>query len=353
MSEFIVEVKKVIIEPHPNADKIELAKIDGYVCIVGKGYFKTGDLAAYIPEQSIVPDRILGELGLIGMLDGASKNRVKAKRLRGIFSQGILYPALKGWKEGQDVAQELGIIKYEPVIPQQMRGRAVGAALEITVNFDVENIKKDPHAFDGLFVSMTEKIHGTFVQIGYMPERLHKDFLDCGRFMVTSKGLGARGICLDIHDATSVHAKTMKTLNLYPKLVCIKAEYQDLIGDEPIFMLGEVFGPGVQDLTYTDKVSFRLFDICYGERGNQKYFSLELMDKVTKDYELETCPEIYFGWYSEEALKKATTGKETISGISKHMREGVVIRNVAGPRKIFKSVSEDYLLRKGETTEFN
>lgn len=353
MSEFRVEVKRVIIESHPNADKIELAKIDGYISIVSKGLFKTGELAVYIPEQAIVPEKILEDIGLKGLLDGSLKNRVKAKRLRGIFSQGLLYPVRKGWVEGQDVAEELGIIKYEPVIPVQMRGRAVGAALEITVNYDIENIKKDPNAFDGDMVVMTEKIHGTFVQIGYMPERLHKDFLDCGRFMISSKGLGARGICLDIHDATSIHAKTMKQLNLYPKLVCIKAEYQELIGDEPIFMLGEVFGPGVQDLTYTDKISFRLFDICYGERGNQKYIDPVLVEQIANDYEIEVCPEIYFGWYSEEELIKATTGKETISGISKHMREGVVIKNISGPRKIFKSVSEDYLLRKGETTEFN
>lgn len=353
MSEFRVEVKRVIIEPHPDADKIELGKVDGYVSIVSKGLFKTGDLAAYIPENAILPEKIIEELGVVGLLVGSLKNRVKAKRLRGIFSQGLLYPARKIWVEGQDVAEELGIVKYEPVIPQAMRGRAVGAALEITVNFDIENIKKEPHAFDGKIVVMTEKIHGTFVQIGYVPSRLHKPFLDCGCFVLSSKSLGARGICLDIHDEKSVHARTMKQLNLYPKLVCIKAEYRGLIADEPIFMLGEVFGPGVQDLTYTDKISFRLFDICFGERGNQKYFDYLWLEQIAKDYELEMVPEIYRGWFSQEALGKATTGKETISGISKHMREGVVVKNMIGPRMIFKSVSEDYLLRKGEITEFN
>ena len=43
-----------------------------------------------------MPDDILEELELTGRLAGSKKNRVKAIKLRGVLSQGILYPATTG-----------------------------------------------------------------------------------------------------------------------------------------------------------------------------------------------------------------------------------------------------------------
>ncbi len=44
------------IEAHPNADRLELAAI---------GDFRSGDLAAYIPEGAVCPDWPIEELGLV------------------------------------------------------------------------------------------------------------------------------------------------------------------------------------------------------------------------------------------------------------------------------------------------
>lgn len=48
MSAFTATVMKIIVEPHPNADAIELARVGDYFSIIKKGYLKTGDLAVYI-----------------------------------------------------------------------------------------------------------------------------------------------------------------------------------------------------------------------------------------------------------------------------------------------------------------
>ena len=64
------------IEQHPNADRLELAAIGGFRCVVGKGSFVDGDLAAYIPEAAVCPDWLIAELGLEGKLAGSKKNRV-------------------------------------------------------------------------------------------------------------------------------------------------------------------------------------------------------------------------------------------------------------------------------------
>lgn len=50
MSTFACKARRIQIEPHPNADAIELARVDDYVSIVRKGEFEGGDLAIYIPE---------------------------------------------------------------------------------------------------------------------------------------------------------------------------------------------------------------------------------------------------------------------------------------------------------------
>ncbi len=96
MSDFKVEVLPVTIEPHPNADRIEIARIGDYMSIVKKGDFVNGDLAAYIPEASIVPEWILRKMKLWdeekgkGKLAGKAGNRVKVARIRGIVSQGLV-----------------------------------------------------------------------------------------------------------------------------------------------------------------------------------------------------------------------------------------------------------------------
>ena len=83
MATFESRIHALRIEPHPNADRLELAAVGGFRCIVGKGSFADGDLAACIPEGAVCPDWLIAELGLEGRLAGKRQNRVKAVKLRG------------------------------------------------------------------------------------------------------------------------------------------------------------------------------------------------------------------------------------------------------------------------------
>lgn len=172
MSNFVVQVVTVNgIEPIEGADQIELAVIKGYRCVVQKNQYKVGDLAVYIPEQAIVPDPIIAAMNLTGKLAGSKKNRVKAIKLRGCLSQGLLLnPRKEGYSfllgmndhfEGQDVAEHLGIVKYEEPIPTHMAGEVYNAGQPFTVAYDIENIKNYPDVIkEGEIVVMTEKCHG-------------------------------------------------------------------------------------------------------------------------------------------------------------------------------------------------
>lgn len=93
MAKFEVKVVRIrSIEAIEGADAIEMAVVGDYRSVVQKNLHVAGGLAAYIPEGALIPDDLLKAMNLEGRLAGPSKNRVKAIRLRGQLSLGLLIP---------------------------------------------------------------------------------------------------------------------------------------------------------------------------------------------------------------------------------------------------------------------
>ena len=394
MSEFNCQVVRLKIETHSNAEAIEIARVGDYQSIVKKGQFQDGELAVYVPEQAVLPEWLLKELGFWnetkqkGELSGSAGNRVKAIKLRGVLSQGLIVPTTpddpgfavvskpsddvnvfdlrmtERFEEGQDAAEFLGIVKYEPALPSHMRGKAIGVDYDATHKYDFGNLKKCPDLFtEGEEVVITEKVHGTLMCVGVVPTKSAKEAYHKGRVIVTSKGLGGNGVILDHNDQTNLYAQAAKAHGLLDSALDVLGPIADRDG-VPVFVFGEVFGKtpsgaGVQDLTYTDKtLDYRAFDICIGNRGSERYLKWD--DFVTGCYHLNVLPVpiLYRGPYLKEVVLLHTDGNTTLSD-KKQIREGVVVksavedRNPHFGRKIAKSVSDAYLLRKGNVTEFN
>ncbi|MFT5687102.1 MAG: RNA ligase (TIGR02306 family) [Myxococcota bacterium] len=361
MATFAVQVVPVLIEPHHNADALEIARIGGYCSVVGKGAYTDGDLVAYIPEQSIVPGAILEELGLTGRLAGSKANRVKAIRLRGVLSQGICYPARPGWIAGQDVTEDLGIVKYEPPVPTTMSGLVYGAGHDRTLRYDIENIKRYPDVLvQGEAVVFTEKIHGTWAQLGLVsPQMAHPEH---GRLVVSSKGFASRGLAFvpdAPENADNLYLRVARHLDI---AACIDRVFGTT--GESVFVLGEVFGRGVQDLAYAasagadETLGFRVFDIYVGDPGIGKYLDDVALSAAVEAMGLSRVPVVYRGPLSATALAEHTGGLEAVSGKATHIREGVVVRPGIERRHLelgrvqLKSINPKYLTRKGGT-EFN
>ena len=87
-----VEIVRLTVEPHPVAGVLDIVRIGQSIVVVCKGKFRPGDLAAFIPENALVPAAVLVALGMGAMPAGTGKTRVKAVRLGGVLSQGLLYP---------------------------------------------------------------------------------------------------------------------------------------------------------------------------------------------------------------------------------------------------------------------
>ena len=370
MAEFEVKVVKLEIIEHPNADLLEIARIGDYNAIVGKEQFKSSDIAAYIPEQAVIPEWLLKKLNLGGKLAGKNHNRVKAIKLRGIFSQGLVIPQSGSLDEvfdarfendstminamiGANLADFFGIVKYDPPIPVHMAGEVFNAS-GMTVPYDIENIKKYPDILeDNELVVMTEKLHGTWCCFGYHP--------DSDVDIVTSKGLSGQGLAFKMNENNEK--------NLYIRALAatiddngdnvIKRACSVMTDEMPFYILGEIFGKGVQDLHYGQTgINFRVFDIYHGVPTQGTYLDHKKMVEVCNKIGIEMVPITYEGPFSKEKMIEVTDGKEMLSGKEFNIREGVVIRpinerrNYELGRVVLKSVSEKYLLRKGGT-EFN
>lgn len=421
MADFAVRIVRIDqpVEAHPNANRLSIVRIGGYLCISaklsdGSHRYRQGDLVAYIPEAAVLPKPILIEMGFWkdgkGTLAGANGNRVKAMTLRGVLSQGVLYPIEKGpdgyfikvpvldaaddicgyrkvnVSEGQDVAGLLGIEKYVPPVPQGMAGDAI-PLFGVPKKFDFESIQAIPDLFEpGEPVHVTEKLHGTMIQIGYVPDLNHRECFFDGCMYVSSKGFGNSGLVFKdknfsppppmsqpwqwLHD----FGVSMGILAPRPEVECIANEKtlyvtivrnlisnglgdnlkaQALTVGQPVRLFGEVFGRGVQDLHYGQKVpTLRIFDVMIGDHFLPPADAFKLAHTLG----LETVPVLYEGPYDTDAIEKVRDGKDSIS--NSNVREGVVIRSATGTRhplhgrKIGKWVSPNYLTRKGAGEEF-
>ena len=83
MSNLIVDVCKIKeLRPHNNADKLEVALVKGWECIVGKGEHRAGELVVFIPPDAVLTQELSDHLGVTGYL---SKGRVKTIKLRGVI----------------------------------------------------------------------------------------------------------------------------------------------------------------------------------------------------------------------------------------------------------------------------
>lgn len=355
MSTFKVEVVEIEnIEPIDGADRIELAVVGEYRSIIQKGKYSKGDTIVYIPESAVVPQNILEEMNLVGKLNGSAKNRVKAQKFKGVLSEGLVYPNKNNDLVGTDLQEQLGIVKWSPTIPESMRGQMCRPRGDsgIAFKYDIENWKKYSNMFtDGEQIFLTEKTHGT---LGcFVCRKVEGEYEN----LVSSKGLLQRDICIKEDDVV-VYWKVARKFDIHNKI--IEAFKDQLESGTTVYVFGEVFGNGIQDLDYgqsSGEPNFLCFDILLSEGRNKRFLNLdELQDKLSQ-MSLKQVPVLHVGPYSRDVVLEHTNGNETISGRQKHIREGVVIKPIVERsnkfgRVVLKSVSGAYLTRKGNVTEY-
>jgi RNA ligase (TIGR02306 family) len=287
-----VEVVQVELRPHPSADRLEIVKVfDGYTCCVVKGQFTSGDLAAYIPPDSIVPET--EAFAFLG-----DHRRIKVKRLRGIISMGLLMPAPEGSKVGDDVAEALGVTHYEPPLSLSMGGEAEKPPPGFRPVYDVESLRRYASAFiPSEPVTVSEKIHGCNARLAYVD----------GEFRCGSR----------------TEWKRFDEGNLWWRALEGSVDVRDFLREHPeITVYAEVYGQ-VQDLRYgTAKGELRIavFDLLRGADWIPAHEARELAPH------LPWVPIVADGIpFDLESILALAEGPSLVPGAN-HVREGIVVK---------------------------
>ena len=329
------------VDEHPDADKLELATVRGWTLVVAKDQWRAGDTAVYIPEQSVLPDALLDEMGMTGKLAGPEANRVKAIRLRGVMSQGLLLPmdsphmgALESPQLGDDVSEQLGVVKWEPPIPENMVGLAA-PALWSTGFGDIEHWQNHPDRFDpGEIVHIAEKLHGVCCVLGYD--------LEHGPF-VASKGVAGK-LSFDIEHPDNEDNVYVKAWHQHGEIVEGLAREMG----QKVAVIGEIVGPKIQDMNYgLPRPKFFMFDMKVGG----EWVDPVKVGQVAAELEIAHVPIVGHMPFDHDAVLKLAQQPSVIGG---GLREGVVVRpevpryDLVG-RVILRYINPAYLLRKGGT----
>ncbi len=318
MSEFHVNVVRVgAIARHPQADNLSIASVYGYPVVIRTGEFAEGDLAVYVPVDGIVPATdprwsFLGE-----------RTRIRAKKLRGIFSMGLLSKIEPGMSEGDDVREALGITKYDPPEPDTGSGDESDPGLLPTYT-DIEGLRRWPGSLrEGEEVVLTEKLHGENARFLWTE----------GRLWVGSRTR------LKQESAGSSWWRAAQTYRLAERLAEVPG----------IAIYGEVHGytGGFPYGVDKGKVGLRLFDAL--DTSTRTYLDYDDFAALAAKLEIPTVPLLYRGpWH--EGLRALAEGVSTLDG---HVREGFVVRptrerqSLELGRVVLKLIGEGFLLRKG------
>lgn len=345
MSEFTVPVVRIEqVRKHDNADSLSITEVDGCPVIFKTTDFKEGDLAVYVPVESVVP--VDGPFAFLATKEGQKTSRIKAKKLRGVFSMGLLMPLsalgevaeVRDISVGHDAAALLGIVKYvepEKNLPLGAGQRDKHPPDSSTAPvYDIESHRKYKRLFvPGEEVVITEKIHGCNARFVWR----QAEGEDSPRLFVGSRSY------FNKESEDNIWWKVARKHDLAAKL----ALYPDHV------LYGEVYGQ-VQDLKYgatpENPLMFRAFDVYSKKTG--RFLDWSGYVAFTDAIDVPRVPVLYRGPYTDEAVVSCSQGNSTIAG---HIREGCVVKPIKERwderlgRVITKLVGEQYHLRRDGT----
>ena len=323
----IERIKSIV--KHPNADSLSIVTVLGYQAIVKLDQYKVGDLVIFIQPDVVLPDAPWATIYK------AKSNRVKAIRLRQVWSMGIveslaICPVDKMDGEGHDlyegyeVSDILGITKYEPPLPQDLNAKGhLPNGLNKTDEERYQNIIDLPW---GAIVDVTLKIDGSSLTA------YQKDGLN---------GVTTRAMDLKL-DSVCNYTVIAKQIGLLDKLAAACLKYNINLA-----LRGEMYGKGIQAFKgnphATKPLGFALFNVLnldtlqYEGTNSPLYF-----EKLGQELGIETVPIIEKSVpLTPELIKKYD---EDLSEINGQPFEGVVIKLPDGSS--FKVINKHYDSKK-------
>ncbi len=174
------------IEPIEGADRIELAHVLGWQCVVNKGLFQPMDTGVYFEIDSFLPTRPEFEFMRATSYKKSDVMgegfKLRTMRFCGEISQGLLlplsqFPEIPAETEiGTDVTELLGVKKWEIEERVTTGGTAIGTLPYDIPHTDETRVQEEPaliQAFAGLEYYISTKMDGSSHSIGIDENGFH------------------------------------------------------------------------------------------------------------------------------------------------------------------------------------
>lgn len=174
------------IEPIDGADRIELAHVLGWQCVVNKDTFKPMDLGVYFEIDAFLPVRPEFEFlraSSYKKTDIMGEGfRLRTMKFKGQISQGLVLPLSvfpelpKNIAEGSDVTELLGVRKWEIEERATTGGNIMGTLPYDIPHTDETRVQAMPELisdFAGLEYYVSTKMDGSSHSIGVDEEGFH------------------------------------------------------------------------------------------------------------------------------------------------------------------------------------
>lgn len=335
------------IQPIDGADAIDVATVDGWKVVVKKGEFAVGDLAVYLEIDSWVPYELAPFLVKNGAIpreyNGVKGERLRTIKLRGQISQGLLLsivdyvddvPFITGWyhedgigtmivvDEGKDVADALGVQKWEVPIPSQMQGQAKGTFPTLLIR------KTDQERIQNCF---NKVLRGDYTYEVSMK-------LD-GSSMTLFRYEGELRVC-----SRNMELKIDEENKDIP-FIKMAMKYGDQVPEGFAFQ-GELMGPGVQgNREGFAEHRFFVFDVFLIDEYT--YAGPAYRRALCKERGFEHVPVLQHAAKAPESVDAGLAFAEGPS-INHKIREGLVWKCNEAPDVSFKVISNTFLLKSGD-----
>ena len=332
------------IEPIEGADKIELAYVLGWQCVVNKGQFKQMDLAVYFEIDSFLPIRPEFEFmraSSYRKTDVMGEGfRLRTMKFRGQISQGLLLPISQFFEIpvnvelGTDVTEILGVRKWEIEEKVTTGGTVIGSLPIDVPHTDETRVQAEPDLisdFAGLEYYITTKMDGSS----------HSVSLDADGFHVTGHNFEYKD------DGKSAFYNLVRRDDIENKI----RKYYEENNLQFLTIQGELCAPGIQqNRLKLSRPEWYVFTV----RIDGKRVGLKKMKEICEKLELLMVPVEEVGidlpskYPTVEALLERAEGEYPKGG----KKEGIVIRPTepvycerVSAALSMKVVSNKYLLK--------
>ena len=340
------------VDPHPNADRLELISILGWQVCEVKGAVKVGDVVVYCEVDSLLP-------GSAEWLPTAVQERVqkqkdqtyyhvKTIKLRKEVTQGLIIPftdvLLKCFPDivklnvEDDVTKLLGVQKYEkPSFSGDLQGGSSGTPFpsDLLDKTDETRVQSSPKRFQMLLGQpyyVTVKMDGTSGTFLLRPET--GELLVCSRNQIREKPENEEEL-----QKCAYHT------------IAEKYKIADILKEHPtIAVQGEICGPNIQDNWAALKdLQFFVFNVVDIPHRKKLPFG-ELKDWCAK-VGLPMVPVVESGDnFHRESIKSVIAEAKGKYKNTKNQREGLVFRS-QDQKVSFKAINNEFLIAKNKKEE--